>query len=97
MKEIFLQPLKILVFAVKVWYTLLCVNNLPSARMAFPAGRPAIGRKKGSTVKSGHRLTAWASSARGNGSFGSAWLQGSRREAALFVLPADVVRSFSVP
>lgn len=37
-EEKFLQGMKMLVFAAKVWYTSFCVNNRPSVREAFPAG-----------------------------------------------------------
>nr|MBR4281428.1 hypothetical protein [Clostridia bacterium] len=53
-------------------------------------------RKKGLTVKSGHRLTARLNSARLAWGFGLAGLA-AIREAVCFVLPGNVVRSFSMP
>ena len=61
----------------------------------LPGHRHRI-RKKGLTVKSGHRLTAWISSAREDLGFGLVGLT-TFREAACFVLPGHVVRSFPMP
>jgi hypothetical protein len=63
--------------------------------------RPCVGawadiRKRVLAVKSGHRLTAWINSARLAWGFGLTEMV-AIREAVCFVLPGNVVRSFSMP